>query len=130
MNKVNPDVVTLNEHGVKNKKKIIIPGFITYSRNRTNQNMGGVSTSISEKDRCSVIKVCEGSNQDEFLITRHSQFKTPINILNIYGEQENKNTNDKILERWLRICEQCAKIAQRNEAIGDGEYVVKIGESC
>ena len=56
---VNPNMITLNEHGIKNKNKISIPGFNTYTRNRHNQNMGGVSTSTIEADKDYAIKVTE-----------------------------------------------------------------------
>ena len=49
------------------------------------------------------LKSKEGENDDEFLITRHSQFATPINVVNIYGEQKGRSTNDDIIIRRERI---------------------------
>ena len=51
------------------------------------------------------MKIMEEENQDEFIITRHNKFNPPINIVNIYGETESRNSNEKISERWLKICD-------------------------
>ena len=60
------------------------------------------------------LKIKEGENDDEFLITRHSQFATPINVVNIYGEQEGRSTNDDIKSRWERIMTEVLKIEAKN----------------
>ena len=52
----------------------------------------------------------EGENDDEFLITRHSQFQTPINVINVYGEIESRSSNKEIEERWQRILEKIARL--------------------
>ena len=52
--------------------------------------MGGISTSVKNQDAMHTLKVKEGIEDDEYLITRHSQFVIPINVVNIYGEQEGR----------------------------------------
>ena len=39
-------IVTLNETHCKAGRKIFIPGYLTYSRNRVNHNSGSISTSV------------------------------------------------------------------------------------
>ena len=77
--------------------------------------MGGISTSIRKDESQFCLKVEEGEDQDEFIITRHGQFLRPINICNVYGEQEGRNSNIEIEERWARICNHLKVIEDRNE---------------
>ena len=45
--------------------------------------MGGVTTLVSDEDKDYFVKVSEGDNDDEYLITRHSNFMMPLNIINV-----------------------------------------------
>ena len=97
-------------------------GFTSYNRNRQHANMGGVATCISNKEASNALKVAEGVSEDEYIITRHSQFRTPINIVNIYGETESRSTKAEIKDRWDRIVTELAKIELKGEStviIGD-----------
>jgi exonuclease III len=135
INGVNPNLVTINELGYKKDKKLSIPGYLCYNRNRACQNMGGVATAIRKDEQIYSLKVDEGIDNDEFILTRHSQFNPPINVLNIYGEIESRSNVKEIEERWCRLLEIVSKIESRNEAIiligdmnkavGNGEYGVQ-----
>ena len=127
---VNPNVITLNEVGLRGKKKCSINGYNTYTRNRQKQSMGGIATGIRKDESKFVLKVEEGENDDEFIITRHSQFLKPINIINCYGEQEGRNSNNEIEERFLKICAHLKNIEDRNEEaifLGDMNKLVGNG---
>ena len=97
--------------------------------------MGGVATAIRKDEQIYSLKVDEGIDNDEFILTRHSQFNPPINVLNIYGEIESRSNVKEIEERWCRLLEIVSKIESRNEAIiligdmnkavGNGEYGVQ-----
>ena len=87
---INPNVITLNEVGLRGKKKCSITGYNTYTRNRKQHSMGGIATGVRKDESKFCLKIDEGENNDEFMITRHSQFLKPINIINCYGEQEGK----------------------------------------
>ena len=50
--------------------------------------MGGIATGIRKDESQFCLKVDEGENNDEYLITRHCQFLKPINISNCYGEKK------------------------------------------
>ena len=97
-------------------------GFTCFNRNRQNAAMGGVATCIDNKEASNALKVTEGSDDDEFVITRHGQFRTPINVVNIYGEIELRATRNEIKDRWNRILFELYKIEMKGEAaiiIGD-----------
>ena len=49
--------------------------------------MGGVATLVDERDKNSFVKVSEGENEDEFIITRHSNFLMPLNVINIFWKE-------------------------------------------
>ena len=108
-------VVTLNETHCKAGRKVSLPGYLTYSRNRVNNNSGGISTSVLLNDAPHSVKVDEGRDENEFVITRHSQFEVPVNVLNMYGQQECRMKKEKIEEQWKEILEVISSIEQRKE---------------
>ena len=79
--------------------------------------MGGISTFVKNKDKDDFIKICEGDQNDEFLVTRHVNFIKPLNVINIYGEQECRSKKADIEDRWGRILTEVLKIERRNEFI-------------
>ena len=132
---VSPSVVCLNEHGLTGRNKLVIDKYHSFTRNRKDKRMGGVATAVKEEDSKDVIKIAEGADDDEFIITRHSQFLVPINIMNIYGETESRCTENEIKERWNRILTHIIKIKQRkehlillgdwNKHVGNDEWGIK-----
>ena len=79
--------------------------------------MGGVSISVKNCEYKDTVKIKEGLDNDEFLITRHSQFKIPINIIALYGEQESRCSTQEIEERWARIVTEIGTIEGRKEHV-------------
>ena len=59
--------------------KLKLDGYKGFSKNRQNGNMGGVAVLVKEEDNDNVIKAAEGSDDNEYIVTRHSQFAVPIN---------------------------------------------------
>ena len=88
------DILTVNETKVAGKKRVSLPGYKTFLRNRICNAGGGIATFVSDKICKSALKVSEGTQNNEFIITRHGQFSPPINVLNIYGPQESKTGKD------------------------------------
>ena len=78
--------------------------------------MGGISTSIVEKDAPYVVLVKDGSD-DEYLITRHSQFCIPLNVINWYGEPESHKNNEAVENSWNNIYTDIKRIESMNEGI-------------
>ena len=64
----------------------------------------------------------EGSGTNEYLITRHSQFRIPINVINVYGEQENRTSAESVVDHWNEILEEVVKIEAK------AEHLIVIGD--
>ena len=122
LGKVKPSVVTLNETFLKNKRKLNIKGYSFFNLNRDCEDGGGVATGVLNSDKISVLKVFEGKNDLEIIVTRHGQFSFPINVINVYGQVESRSNLDEIRERWGIIYDQIMKIESR------GELLVLIGD--
>ena len=91
--------------------------------------MGGVAVLVKECDSDSVIKAAEGSDDNEYLVTRHSQFTIPINVITLYGEQESRSKIDKINKNWNAIMNEVVKIEERNEeVVMCGDYNKLVGQ--
>ena len=63
----------MNEHGLKNNKKLNINNYKSVTKNRVNQNMGGVSTSIINSEKDSTIKVMESDGITHVIVTKLAQ---------------------------------------------------------
>ena len=118
-----PNLLVICESHLPFNKQSKIDGYQSFSRNRREKSMGGIATSIINSDFRNCLKVGEGSGSNEFIITRHSDFLVPINIINIYGEQENCTPSNVIKEHWDEIVEEIIKIEAR------GEMVVLMGDA-
>ena len=118
VSQLRPNAITLNETCLKNRQKIFLSDYKSFSGNRCDgKTMGGISTSVKDDEAQYVVKTVEGLNQDEFMITRHANFINPINVINIYGEQESRVKEIEIENRWIRIYNEIVKIDKRNEAV-------------
>ena len=127
-NIVTPDPVTLNEHGVSSKNKVMIENYKTFSKNRQASKMGGVSISVPSKDISEYIKTKEGEGNDEYIIVRNSSYNPPLNIVTFYSPVESRTSKDDIDERWKRFLSDLAKIELRNEdVIIAGDLNCKVG---
>ena len=113
-----------------------IKNYHTSLRNRKSfKKMGGVATAVQNYLKTHTVKVMEGEEDDEFMITRLDHINPPLNIVNIYGGIETRMENQEILESWGRIKLELDKIRDRNEfcllvgdvnrAIGSGSFGIK-----
>ena len=81
------------------------------------------------------MKVAEVTDEDEYIFTRIDNTVPAVNIVNIYGSQESRSTNDEIEKSWYRLMKDVKDIEARNESviiigdmnrhIGNGEYGIK-----
>ena len=112
----NPDVMVINDTALKGNRKVKIPYYFSYNKNRE-KSKGGVATVIANYLKPNTVKVAEGKNDDEYIITRFDNTIPAINLINIYGEQEGNSSKDDIEKGWLRLEAEITEIETRNEAI-------------
>ena len=76
------------------------------------------------------MKVKEGEDDDEYLITRLDHVHPALNIVNVYGGQESRMSRQEVLESWGRLKVDLNAIKARNEnclILGDLNRAVGAG---
>ena len=120
------------ETGLTGNNQIIIKGYHPSLRNRkNNKTMGGVCTAVKNSLKPHTVKVQEGADKDEYLVTRIDNVKPAINIVNVYGGQESRMDNQEILESWGRLKKELDNIKDKDEScilIGDLNRAVGAGD--
>ena len=64
-----PNIVSLNETHYQGSKKINLRGYETFSRNRITKGGGGIATAVCNAEAEHALKVSEGNDDNEFMIT-------------------------------------------------------------
>ena len=133
-NKEKPDIMTLNDTNLKGNLKVKVPGYFSFNKNREKYK-GGVATVIANHLKHNAIKIGEGKDEDEYIITRFDHTIPAINIVNTYGSQESKTSKDEIDKSWYRMMKDVKEIEDRNEAViiigdmnrnvGNGEFGIR-----
>ena len=59
----------------------------------------------------------EGKESNEYIITRHNQFAIPINVINVYSEQECRTPFNIVNDHWNALMEEIIKIEAKNELV-------------
>ena len=101
---------------MKKDNKFKLEGFKCFSWNRVNAPNGCIATCVREEYAMDTLKMAEGKDQ-EYIITRHGQFSPAINILNIYGSQETRQSKEEIENKWDEITNEILKIEAKNESL-------------
>ena len=130
--KLRPDVINLSETLKRNNSKIKINDYITFSKNRSDEGGGGISTSIKNSLKTNATKVVDDNENDEFMVTRLDHVKPALNIVHIYGRIEAREAGkpQKILKSWTKILQELRAIETRQEAVlvcGDMNRAVGCG---
>ena len=122
-----PDVVLLNETMFRGQKKINPDNYFVYCKNRDedkkedkkskNGGGGGVATLVTSSLRSSSVKVGEGRHGDEYIVTRLGHIQPALNIVNVYGENEKRAGDQRVLETWIRMKGDLDEIKKRGEMI-------------
>ena len=86
--------MTVGETHLRKSDKFKLEGFKWFTRNRQNAAMGGITKAGSEKHVGHSLKIGERKNY-EYLITQHSDFVPALNIINLYGKQESRQTKEE-----------------------------------
>ena len=107
---IDADIVALVETNLSNNKKVNISDYECFSCNRKNANMGGVAILVKDNIAKNTVKIGEGTEEKEYLITRHSNFAVPLNVIVLHGEQETRNNVEKVEENWATVMEEIQRI--------------------
>ena len=110
-------LVIYNETHFRSGRKAKIPNYVTYCRNRVDKSSGGIATSVKEEDAKYCVRIDEGKSDNEFIVTRHSQFMVPINVINVYGQQECRTPKETIERHWKELLEIVNDIEARKELL-------------
>ena len=129
-----PDVYCGNETSIKGNRKINMNKYFCFTKN-SSKHMHGIVTMVASYLKPNTVKVAEGKEGDEYLITRYDHIHPPLNIINYYGEQEKgdeeKGKRERIMEGWRRLLEDIKDVEERKEnllIIGDMNRALGAGE--
>ena len=68
-------------------------------------------------EAAAALKTSAGKDDNEYVVTRLSQFLNPINIITLYGQQESRSSNEDIERRWNALMGEVKKIEERSEEL-------------
>ena len=130
---VQPNMLLMAETQLVGQMKIVLDGYTTWTRNRTDKGGGGIATAVCLKYQDSAVGAGEGEEEDEFLITRIDTFSPALCVINSYGEQRRTN-KEEVESRWSRLLKEMEAVRMRgdfccyagdlNKLVGTGEYGV------
>ena len=118
---VRPSMVLLNETQMVGRMKMSLDGYTSWVRNRSDRGGGGIATSVRQNHQDSAVGVCQGEDDDEFLITRIDTFSPALCVINSYGEQR-RTKKEEVEAKWSRLMKEMETVRMR------GEYCVYAGD--
>ena len=74
------DILLLNETSLKGKRKVRLKNYFSFCKNRSKAK-GGVATVVANYLQSNTVKVAEGREGDEYLITRLDHVTPAVNIM-------------------------------------------------
>ena len=129
---IKPTVATFQETAVTGSNKINIKNYLCFQRNRKGlKTMGGVATFVTNDLKQNTVKVKEGIEKDEYIVTRLDHVSPAINIMNVYGGQESRMSKQEVQDNWIRLKAAIREIKDRGEGlvlIGDFNWAVGSGQ--
>ena len=91
---------------------------------------GSIVTIVANQLKSLAIKVESNNKLDEFMVTRMDHVKPALNIVHIYGQNEGRAGQQKVLDGWTEILAELGKIEARDEvALVVGDFNRAVGNS-
>ena len=126
--KINPDVIILNETMYRNNEKTNIQAYKSYTNNREEKSGGGIEILVRKNIENKTIKISEGTPGIEELTVRTESKKRIINIISLYGKTEGRETKENIKKQFSHLEELIKRIESSGEDyILIGDLNAKIG---
>ena len=72
---------------------------------------------VRDREIGSSLKVDEGKEELEMIVTRHDQFTPPLNVINLYGEQECRTKKEVMMDNWNKVMEVISQIERKHELV-------------
>ena len=94
--KINPDIIILNETMYRNNERTKIRSYTPYTSNREGKSGGGVEILVRKNMENKTLKISEGSPGIEELTVRTETKKRTINIITLYGKIEGRESKENI----------------------------------
>ena len=91
-----PDYVNVNETQLRGENKVQMKGYISFSKNRKETAGGGICSAVNNRLKDHAVRVLEGGDDDEWQAVRLNHVKPAITIVNVYGEQEGRTSNEEV----------------------------------
>ena len=149
LEKERPEVLLINETLLRGKRKINVPNYFSFIKSRDEGKKGeggeaedggggaggggggGIATLVASYLQQNTVKVGEGREGDEYMIVRFDHVQPALNIVNIYGENEKRAGETRIIDSWLRLKHDLDEIKKKGEMIlilGDMNRAIGAGE--
>ena len=126
--KIDPDIIILNETMYKNNENTKLKGYKSYTNNREEKGGGGIEIIVRNSKENRTLKVSEGNKDIEELTIRTETKKRVLNIITLYGKIEGRESKEKIREQFSHTEELIKNIEKAGEDyILIGDLNAKIG---
>ena len=113
--------------------KMSLSNYTTWVRNHSEKGGGGISTAVRQSYQDSAVGVCEGEDDNEFLITRIDAFSPALCVINSYGDQR-RTRKEEVENKWNWLRNEmeavrmkgdfCVYAGDLNKLVGVGEFGV------
>ena len=123
-------MLVMNETLLMGSTKVSIPGYLSWSKNRTEKGGGGIATSVANQYKDLAVGAGQGEDEDEYLVTRIESFSPALNVINCYGEQR-RTGKEEVESKWQKLRTEMERIRTRKEfclLAGDQNKLVGTGE--
>ena len=126
--KINPDIIVLNETMYKNYERSNIKAYKSYTRNREGKSGGGIEILVRNSIENRTVIISEGCSEIEELTIRTESKKRTLNIISLYGKNEGRVSNENIKKQFSHLEELIERIENSGEDyILVGDLNAKIG---
>ena len=126
--KINPDIIVLNETMYKKNERTNIRAYSAYTNNREEKNGGGIEILVRKSIENKTLKISEGSPGIEELTIRTETKNRTLNIISLYGKIEGREKKENIQKQFSHLNELIKGIENSGEDyILLGDLNAKIG---